>query len=95
MEKEEEGNRCRMENLIYQSFRHNMRLNDFGLLNKFVHLISVDRLQLLIADEFIEHDVLRSFESLTIFRRVTFWQIYTMISAFFMVSTEIQFGMPA
>ena len=73
MEKEEEGNRRRMENLIYQSFRHNMRLNDFGLLNKFVHLISVDRLQLLIADEFIEHDVLRSFESLTIFRRVTFW----------------------
>lgn len=41
--------RERMESCILAAFKHNMRLNPTGLLNRFVHVISTDRLQQLIA----------------------------------------------
>ena len=82
-----------MESLIFKVFKHNQALTEYGLLNKFVHLISIDRLQIALADEFIELDVLESFfNSVSIFRRITFWQIYTMLAAFLMVHYEIYFG---
>ena len=84
--------RVRMENLIFKVFKHNQTLSEFGLLNKFVHLISIDRLQLALADEFIELDVLESFNTVSIFRRTTCWQIFTMLAAFLMIWSDTYFG---
>lgn len=55
--------RRRMERLILEAFTHNCRLNEYGLTDKFIHIISVDRLQIMIAEEFIEKDMLRMYES--------------------------------
>ena len=55
--------RINTESCILAAFKHNIQLNSKGLLNKFAHVISVDRLQQLIAREFIEKDLLKMRDS--------------------------------
>lgn len=59
--------RHRMERIYLRAFKHNMSLNEKGLLDRFVHVISVDRLMLLIANEFKEKDLIRMFDSINIY----------------------------
>jgi hypothetical protein len=65
--------RRRMEWLLLAAFKHNMSLNDKGLLNKFIHIISVDRLQIMIAEEFLEKDMLKMVDTEFLFSRITQW----------------------
>lgn len=65
--------RRRMESLLVAAFKHNLSLNDKGLLNKFIHIISVDRLQIMIAEEFLEKDMLKMVDSEFLFSRITQW----------------------
>jgi hypothetical protein len=62
-----------MEKLLIAAFKHNMSLNQKGLLNKFIHIISVDRLQIMIAEEFLEKDMLKMFDMEELFERITGW----------------------
>ena len=73
--------RVRMESCILAAFKHNMNLGPTGLLNKFVHVISTDRLQQLIAQEFLENDMLKMFDTESMFIRITIWQIVTSLFA--------------
>ena len=50
-----------------------MCLNEKGLLDRFIHVISVDRLTTMIADEFLENDMIRMFDSMKNFKRITIW----------------------
>lgn len=77
------------------AFKHNMNLNEKGLIRRFVHVVSVDRLQMLIAEEFIENDMLKMFDTESLFKRITMWQILTSLIAIFMSTTGLVFGVPA
>lgn len=84
--------RHRMENLLLEAFKHNMCLNEKGLLDRFVHVISVDRLMILIAEEFLETDLIRMFDSMRLFKRITIWQVILSAMTIIFVAKDIVFG---
>lgn len=84
--------RYNMEKLYLTAFRHNMSLNEKGLLDNFIHVISVDRLMLLIAEEFLEHDMIRMFDTMKLFKRITVWQLLTSSMALYLMYIDVVFG---
>ena len=84
--------RHRMETILLEAFKHNMCLNEKGLLDRFLHVISVDRLMLLIAEEFLENDLIRMFDSMRLFKRITIWQVILSAMTILFVANDIVFG---
>lgn len=71
-----------------------MQLNEKGLLDRFIHVISIDELQLMLGKEFLENDMLTMFDIENQFIRITAWQILTSLFAIAMVTNDIVFGPP-
>ena len=62
-----------MEEIYLRVFKRNISLGDTELLDNFVHVIGIDRLQLMLAEEFYETDMLKMFEHESLFKRIAIW----------------------
>ena len=67
-------------------------LDNDELQEKYIHTMTTDRLQMSIAREYIENDVLTMFTKESLFRRITFWQILTIILAIMVENSRIVLG---
>lgn len=66
-----------------------MQLRRENIRKDFLHFMTTDRLQKAIADEYIETDMLKTFDNESLFRRITFWQVLTILLAFFFSHNSI------
>ena len=78
-EKERRG----MERIYLELFRYNIHMdNAKDRDDYFMHVININEIQLDLAKELLESDLLTMYEKLSLFRRIGIWQILLMLLCF-------------
>lgn len=62
-----------MEELYLLAFKINFLMSDKQLCEDYIHIVSEEDLTLQLADEYVEHDLLRSYRNQKPLQRHTFW----------------------
>ena len=69
------------EEIYLRMFKYNLLQESAEKLKtNFLHAMTTDFIHIAIAREYIETDLLRTFEHLSVYRSITYWQIITIIS---------------
>lgn len=69
----EKDTRKKLEAIYLTAFRINMLLSDSERVDGFVTIINEDDFTMQLAEEFIERDLLKSYESEHLYQRLTAW----------------------
>jgi hypothetical protein len=82
-----------MERIYLELFRYNASMDSHGERDKyFMHVIDINEVQIELAKELLEHDLLNMYERYSDFRRIGIWQILLMILCFGLQYSRITFG---
>lgn len=81
-----------MERVYLNLFRYNVSLVGKAREAYFMHALPIETLQLELAQELVEKDLLTMFDTLSQFQRIVIWQALLMLLSFWMQANRITLG---